>query len=114
VAELRARGYSPQAQLERQPVLRAVIDAIGGGTFSPEEPGRYRDLADALRWHDHYLLLADFEDYVRAQERVDALFRDREAWASKAIANVAGMGFFSTDRTIGDYAREIWAIEGRA
>jgi glycogen phosphorylase len=92
--------------------LKAVLDAIGGGAFSPEEPGRYRALVDSLLWGgDQYLLLADFASYLQAQARVDALYRDPEAWAAKAIANVAGMGFFSSDRTIAEYAREVWRIE---
>ena len=61
-----------------------------------------------VNWGDHYLLLADYRSYVDTQDRVDALYRDREAWTRKAIHNVAGMGPFSSDRTIAEYAREIW------
>jgi starch phosphorylase len=56
------------------------------------------------------MLLADFDSYLETQAKVDALYRDRQAWAKKAIANVAGMGFFSSDRTIGEYARQVWGI----
>jgi starch phosphorylase len=112
VAATRAAGYQPMRHYESDPVLKAVIDAIAGGTFSPEEPGRYRALVDSLLWGgDHYMLLADFAGYLEAQARVDALYRDPEAWAAKAIANVAGMGFFSSDRTIAEYAREVWRIQ---
>jgi starch phosphorylase len=72
---------------------------------------RYRGLVDSLLWGgDHYLLLADYESYVATQARVDALYRDPGAWAERAIANVAGMGAFSSDRTIRAYAEQIWAI----
>ena len=71
-------------------------------------------MVDSLLWGgDHYLLLADFDAYVQTQQRVDALYRDPGQWASRAIANVAGMGAFSADRTIREYARSIWHIEAR-
>jgi starch phosphorylase len=114
VAATRAAGYRPSAIVEGNPALRSVIDAIGLGTFSPEEPGRYRALADSLLGSDHYLLLADFDTYMAAQARVDALYRDPQAWAVKAIANVAGMGLFSSDRTIGEYTRNVWHVDGQA
>jgi starch phosphorylase len=114
VAALRATGYQPLRLYEENPQLKAVLDAIGGGGFSPAEPGRYRALVDSLLWGgDHYLLLADFADYVATQARVDALWRDPQAWQRKAIANVAGMGFFSSDRAIGDYARGVWHLAPR-
>ena len=114
VAEQRARGYDPLAVYHADPVLRRVLDAIADGVFSPQEPARYRGLIDGLlRGGDHYLLLADYAAYIAAQARVDALFRDREAWAAAAIRNVAGMGVFSSDRAIGEYARRIWRVEPR-
>ena len=114
VAARRAAGYRPMDIYESNPRIKAVLDAVGGGAFSPDEPGRYRGLVDSLLWGgDHYLLLADFDSYLAAQARVDALFRDREAWARKAIANVAGMGFFSADRTIREYAKQVWGIAAK-
>ncbi len=111
VAAIRAAGYQPMRLYENNPQLKAVLDAIGSGAFSPEEPSRYRALVDSLLWGgDHYLLLADYEAYVATHSRVDALFRDREAWARKAIANVAGMGPFSADRTIAEYAQRVWQV----
>jgi starch phosphorylase len=87
-----------------------VLDSIASGAFSAEEPARYRDLVDSLLWGgDHYLLLADYEDYVATQARVDALYRDPAAWARKAILNVASSGKFSSDRTIAEYAKDIWS-----
>ena len=111
VAAQRAAGYQPLRIYESNARIKAVLDAIGSGQFSQDEPGRYRALVDSLLWGgDHYLLLADFDSYLAAQARVDALFHSRHAWARKAIANVAGMGFFSADRTIREYARAVWGI----
>jgi len=115
VAASRAAGYQPLRLYEQNPRLKAVLDAISGGQFSPDEPGRYRSLVDALLWGgDRYMLLADFDEYLAAQARVDALYRDPEAWARKAIANVAGMGHFSSDRTIREYANQVWGLAARA
>ncbi len=112
VAAQRAAGYRPMDVAAADPRIQSVLDAIGNGQFNAEEPDRYRPLMDALTWGgDHYLLLADFDAYLTAQARVDALFRDRQAWAAKAIANVAGMGFFSSDRTIGEYATQVWGLQ---
>jgi starch phosphorylase len=111
VLALRKSGYQPLRHYEADAKLKAVLDAIGGGQFSPGEPGRYRGLVDALLWGgDHYLLLADYADYVKTQWRVDTLYRQRAEWAGKAIANVAGMGAFSSDRTIREYAQQIWGM----
>jgi starch phosphorylase len=110
----RTQGYHPLRLYESHPRLKAVLDAIAGGLFSPEEPGRYRSLVDSLLWGgDHYMLLADFDSYLAAQGRVDALYADPQAWARKAIANVAGMGFFSSDRTIREYAAEVWSLPAK-
>ena len=115
VAALRASGHRPRDCVEADPRLRAVLAAIGDGMFSPAEPQRYRGLVDSLLGGgDHYLLLADYAAYVAAQSRVDALYRDPARWARCAIANVAGMGGFSSDRTIRAYADEIWKVAGAA
>ncbi|MBP6763393.1 MAG: glycogen/starch/alpha-glucan phosphorylase [Rubrivivax sp.] len=107
----RVQGYQPLRIYEQNLRIKAVLDAVAGGRFSDEEPGRYRALVDSLLWGgDPYMLLADFDSYVAAQARVDALYLDPQAWAARAIANVAGMGFFSSDRTIGEYARHVWGL----
>jgi glycogen phosphorylase len=114
VAALDHGGYQPLRLYEGNEPLRAVLDAIAGGRFSPEEPDRYRSIVDALLWGgDRYKLLADYDSYVQAQERVDALYRQRDAWLRHAIANVAGMGPFSSDRSIRTYASEIWNVPTR-
>ncbi len=106
----RREGYRPGDVAAGDPALQQVLAAIGGGMFSPDEPGRYRGLVDALLQVDHYLLLADYADYVATQQRVDAVFGDPAAWTAKAVRNVAGMGPFSSDRTVAAYAREIWRV----
>ncbi|BEP57942.1 glycogen phosphorylase [Variovorax sp. V118] len=109
VADIRARGYQPREIYEENAELKRVLDAIRDGAFSPGEPARYQGIYDALvNWGDHYLLLADYASYVAKQAEVDALYRDAEAWTRMAILNVAGMGAFSSDRTIAEYAHEIW------
>ena len=115
IAALHVGGYDPVRIYESTPALRSVLDAIATGQFSPDEPNRYRGLVDALlAGGDHYKLLADYEAYVAAQQRVDALYRDGEAWVRCAIANVAGMGSFSSDRAITEYASRIWKVGPRA
>ena len=77
--------------------------------FSPAEPARYQQIFDVLvNWGDHYQLLADYASYVRTQADVDALYRNPEAWSRRSLLNIAGMGAFSSDRTIDEYARTIW------
>ena len=112
VAVLRARGYESRAYSAANPELERVIEQIRGGAFSPDEPARYAAIAQALLEHgDHYLLLADYADYVRTQERIDELYRTPEAWTAMAVRNVAAMGPFSSDRTIGEYAEGIWRVQ---
>ena len=108
VLALKQHGYNPRQYYEENPVLRAAIDAIGNGDFSHGEQNRYRLLMDNLLNRDHYLLLADFAEYCKAQERVDEAFEDKAGWAQKVVRNISAMGFFSSDRTIADYAKHIW------
>jgi starch phosphorylase len=109
VAQIRACGYHPRDIYEADPELQRTLDSIRDGLFSPGEPARYQQIFDALvSWGDHYLLLADYASYIEAQGKVDALYRDADAWTQMAILNVAGMGEFSSDRTIAQYAHEIW------
>ena len=115
VAAIRAAGYQPRAILSRKTELQRVLEAIRDGRFCPEEPTRYTAIYDVLvNWGDQYLLLADYSSYIAAQDRVDALYRTPDAWAKKALRNIAGMGPFSSDRTIAEYARDIWRVEPMA
>lgn len=109
VASIRATGYHPTRFAEQNHALQSVLDALRKGAFSPEEPERYQPIVDTLTtWGDHYLLLADYASYIEAQERVDAAYLQPNDWAIKALRNVAGMGPFSSDRTIAEYAEKIW------
>ena len=115
VKALRQSGYQPMRYVDKSPALKAVLDAVAGGQFSPNEPGRYGPLVDSLLWGgDHYMLLADYASYVATQLRVDALYQSPAQWCEKAIANVAGMGVFSSDRTIREYATQIWNMGPQA
>ena len=84
--------------------------SIAGGVFSPDEPDRYADLMDAVCTTDWFMLAADFDAYAAAQRDVDAKFVDTAAWGRSAVLNVANMGWFSSDRTIGEYAKQIWGV----
>ena len=109
---LRQQGYNPWDWIHGNPELGRVLDMIATGYFSGDEPERYRPLVDSLTvGGDHYLVLADYADYVACQERVDHLYRDQHAWAEKAVLNVARMGWFSSDRSIAEYADKIWGVK---
>ncbi|SEP62107.1 starch phosphorylase [Ectothiorhodospira magna] len=110
VAQLKRDGYRPWDFYAANEELRRALDMIRDGFFSPQEPGRYHDLIHHLLTEDQYMVLADYEDYVRAHEAVDALYRNQEAWLRKAMLNTARMGYFSIDRTVMQYAREVWGI----
>ena len=112
VARIKANGYDPARHYEENPALKQALDQIASGYFSPDDPQRFRPIADALLRHgDTYLLLADYASYVAMQRQVDALYRNPAEWARKAIHNVAGVGPFSSDRTIREYAEEIWNVK---
>ena len=109
VEAIRKAGYNPRAIFQQNPMLNETLSKIDGGFFSPGDKMRYHDLFNALvNYGDHFLLLADYADYVAAQSRVDTLYLTPAEWQRKAIINVAGMGAFSSDRTIRDYATDTW------
>ena len=112
VAQTYAAGHRPWDYYNGNGELRQTLDMLRDGFFSPEERERYRPIFDNLTANgDHYLLLADYASYLACQEQVGALYCDPAAWVQKSILNVAGMGQFSSDRTIGQYARTIWNVE---
>ncbi|CAN5318020.1 glycogen/starch/alpha-glucan phosphorylase [soil metagenome] len=106
----RAAGYVPRQVIEASAELGQALTAIRSGVFSPGEPDRYAGLIDGIYDHDWFMVAADFDSYASAQRTVDTLWNDPAAWASKAIYNVARMGWFSSDRTIREYATEIWKV----
>lgn len=111
VEALRREGYRPFDYYQHDEQLREVIDQIIRGDFSPEEPNRYHSLIQGLQYHDYYQSFADFRSYVEAQKAVDKKYQDRDAWIASTIQNMVNMGFFSSDRTILEYAKNIWKIE---
>jgi starch phosphorylase len=111
VAALQAKGYRPSEFIEANHDLKRVIELIETGFFSPEKPQLFRPIADHLRHKDTYLLAADFADYVRAQDAASAGYKDVPDWTRRSILNTARMGKFSSDRTIAEYARDIWDVE---
>jgi starch phosphorylase len=105
------RKYKPRHYYESNAETRAAVDLIAKDHFSPREQGIFKPLVQMFLEVDTYMHMADLPAYVQAQEKVEQLYRDKEAWSRKAVLNVAYSGKFSSDRTIQDYAREIWKIE---
>jgi starch phosphorylase len=110
VAEKRASGYRGRDVIAQSRELAQAVNAIASGVFSPDDPDRYKGLMDGLYEHDWFMLAADFDAYAAAQRDVDARWRDKDAWGRSAVLNVANMGWFSSDRTIGEYAKQIWGV----
>ncbi len=112
VQELRAKGYKPQHYINRSEELKAVLGWLSSGHFSPDEPNAFQPLVKSLtEWGDPFLVLADYQAYVEAQASVDEAYRNQRHWAQMAILNTARVGKFSSDRTISDYASDIWKLD---
>ncbi|MGB6486220.1 MAG: glycogen/starch/alpha-glucan phosphorylase [Steroidobacteraceae bacterium] len=112
VQSLRDGGYSPAALYQSNAELRQVIDLISDGLFSRGDPGQFRPIVDRLLQWDAFMLLADFQSYVDCQKRVALAYEDAPRWTRMSILNVARSGHFSSDRTIREYADEIWRVPG--
>ncbi|TGS18163.1 glycogen/starch/alpha-glucan phosphorylase [Mesorhizobium sp. M2E.F.Ca.ET.209.01.1.1] len=110
VAERRNNGYNPREVIEASPELSQAVSAISSGVFSPDDPGRYRDLMNGLYQSDWFMVAADFDSYAACQREVDAVWRNSPDWYARAIRNVARVGWFSSDRTIRQYAKDIWNV----
>ncbi|MBU0733039.1 MAG: glycogen/starch/alpha-glucan phosphorylase [Pseudomonadota bacterium] len=111
VMEKKRDGYNPWDYYNQNSELRQTLDAIHEGIFSPDEPERFSPIFDSLlRGGDPYMILADFTSYTECQDRVDDCYRNTNEWTRKSIINVAKMGYFSSDRTIREYAEDIWKV----
>ena len=113
VAEKQRSGVGARDIIAASPRLAEVLKSVASGVFSPDDTNRYRDFVNILTDHDHFLVSADFDAYYAAQRQVDALWGDEAAWWRASITNTARVGWFSSDRTIGDYARDIWNVPSR-
>jgi starch phosphorylase len=112
VLALRSSGYNPSACCARNGELKQVIDSVAGGHFSPEQRDLFKPIIDSLfSGGDYFMVLEDFDDYARCQQRIEETYRNPEEWSRMAILNVARMGKFSSDRTIQQYAEEIWNVK---
>lgn len=112
IRQLKQNGYQPYDYYERNGELKKVINQLSGDFFNSDEPGIFKPLIDDLLiYGDNYCLLADYESYIKTQEEVDALFRQQEEWTRRSIINTARCGRFSSDRTIAEYARDIWQVQ---
>jgi starch phosphorylase len=112
VAARRQRGIDASEAIAASPRLEAVLAALARGDYSPDDPNRYRGLVHTLRHHDHFMVCFDFDAYWTAQRRIDALWLDPASWWQKSVLNTARMGWFSSDRTIREYADDIWRVAG--
>jgi len=111
VESRRAAGHDPWQYYRANDELRTALDQMRDNVFSPDAPGMFQPVVDSLLHHgDHYMILADYEPYVRCHEDVERAYRDAERWTRVSILNTANMGWFSSDRTISEYAREVWRV----
>ena len=108
VAALRQAGREGRRAIVPSAALGEVLEMIEGGVFSPGEPDRFQPLTHILRHSDPYMIVADFDSYWRAQRRADAMWRTPDVWSAACMRNIAGMGWFSADRAIGEYAKSVW------
>ncbi|NNH62555.1 glycogen/starch/alpha-glucan phosphorylase [Rhizobium laguerreae] len=108
VSKVRSDGHNPRAIIEGSRELAQALAAISSGVFSPDDRNRYTALIDGIYSHDWFMVAADFDAYAQAQREVDQIWTNQSAWYTKTINNTARMGWFSSDRTIRQYADEIW------
>jgi len=111
VEALKKKGYDATIYYNRNPELKQCIDQIQSGFYSPNNPGEFHHLVDILLKWDRFLTLADYDDYVKSQDRVNQCYLNQALWTKKCLHNIASAGKFSSDRTIVEYGREIWGVE---
>jgi glycogen phosphorylase len=110
VYQLQKDGYNPSVYIDNNPELMEVVDLIRNGHFSDGQPGAFKQLTDSLTLHDPYMVMADYAAYLLCQESVSANYQDQEEWTRKSILNTAGMGYFSSDRSIREYCKNVWHV----
>ena len=116
IEKMKREGYNPYVPYQSTQGLKRVVDALIDGTLDDEETGVYKEIYDSLlkgaSWHkaDQYFVLQDFEEFRKTQEKINKEYSDRESWGKKAWINISNGGKFSSDRTIDEYAKEIWKI----
>jgi len=108
VNERRHLGYDPMSFIARSPALARAVELLASGFFSRDDPQRFEPVTESLRYHDPYLVCADFEGFIEANGAVDARYRDQTGWNRSAVLNTANMGRFSSDITIRAYAEDVW------
>uniref|UniRef100_A0A8C4NZ34 Alpha-1,4 glucan phosphorylase n=1 Tax=Dicentrarchus labrax TaxID=13489 RepID=A0A8C4NZ34_DICLA len=111
VAELDKKGYDAMSYYKKIPELKQVMDQITSGFFSPRNPDLFKDITNMLFKYDRFKVFADFEDYIKCQEKVSKLYQNPKEWTKMVIRNIAATGKFSSDRTITEYATEVWGVE---
>jgi len=110
VDQLKKDGYNPSAYMESNPELKEIIELIRSGHFSGGYPGAFQHVTDSMTLHDPYMVMADYASYLACQESVSATYLDQEEWTRKSILNTAGMGYFSSDRSVHEYCEKVWHV----
>ena len=111
VVELKKNGYNPKEYYNNNPELKRVVDMIEGNYFNKSEPGVFQPIVDGLMENDYYCLFADYASYMKAQKKIDNLYKNQDEWTKKSILNCARIGKFSSDRSIKEYAQKIWNVK---
>ncbi|VDI11092.1 glycogen phosphorylase, muscle form-like isoform X1 [Mytilus galloprovincialis] len=111
VEETKRQGYNAREFYEKNGELKQLLDQINNGYFSPEDPNMFKDIYNNIMYTDRFMLCKDFESYISCQDRVSEVFRDPLEWAKMCLLNIASSGKFSSDRTISEYAKDIWGVE---
>jgi len=111
VVKLKESGYNTKYYYKNNKELKKVIDMISADYFSKQEPGIFKPIIDSLMGSDYYCLFADYQSYIDKQEEVSKLYLDEDEWTKKSIYNVARIGKFSSDRSVKEYAENIWKVK---
>ncbi|CAD5225177.1 unnamed protein product [Bursaphelenchus okinawaensis] len=111
VQNLQKKGYNASEYINKNAELKQAVEQIETGFFTPDQPDALRDLVNVIKNHDRFYVCADYEDFIKTQDKVNELYLDQEAWNKKCLINIASSGKFSTDRTISEYAKDIWDVQ---